>query len=158
MKYQSEGGSDVGRKREKNEDCFLMSPGEGTGLFVVADGVGGKKFGEVASKAVVAQLHQQFLNHRHRFEEYTLERDQELREGLLQLVSRMIETMDPREATVLRMRFGLNDLEPRTLKEIGEELGLTRERVRQIETEALNRLADSLKDPREREEEMLAVQ
>ena len=34
-------------------------------------------------------------------------------------------------------------------EEIGEQLGLTRERVRQIETEALNRLADGLKDPRE---------
>ena len=55
-----------------------------------------------------------------------------------------LQTMDPREAIVLRMRFGLDDNEPRTLKEIGESLGLTRERVRQIETEALAKLADSL--------------
>ncbi len=58
-----------------------------------------------------------------------------------------LEIMDPREATVLRMRFGLEDHEPRTLKEIGETLGLTRERVRQIETEALAKLADSLGSP-----------
>ena len=62
-------------------------------------------------------------------------------------VMRQLETMDPREATVLRMRFGLDGHEPRTLKEIGESLGLTRERVRQIETEALGKLAESLEGP-----------
>jgi RNA polymerase primary sigma factor len=62
----------------------------------------------------------------------------------LTAVLRLLETMDEREATILRMRFGLDDNEPRTLKEIGESLGLTRERVRQIETEALRRLADAL--------------
>ncbi len=59
-------------------------------------------------------------------------------------VLKLLETMDTREATVLRMRFGLDDNQPRTLKEIGEALGLTRERVRQIETEALNKLAAAL--------------
>ena len=62
-------------------------------------------------------------------------------------VMRQLETMDVREATVLRMRFGLDGHDPRTLKEIGESLGLTRERVRQIETEALGKLALSLEGP-----------
>lgn len=72
---------------------------------------------------------------------------------VLKRVLEMIQTMDQREATVLQMRFGLGDHAPHTLKEIGEQLGLTRERVRQIETEALHKLADGLKDPRERQYE-----
>lgn len=82
--------------------------------------------------------------------------DELVEHDALKHVRQMLETMNAREATVLRMRFGLDDLEPKTLKEIGEKLGLTRERVRQIETEAIKQLADSLKDPREREQEMLA--
>jgi RNA polymerase primary sigma factor len=62
----------------------------------------------------------------------------------LQHVLKLLDRMDPREATVLRMRFGLDHEPPRTLKEIGESLGLTRERVRQIESEALQKLSDSL--------------
>jgi RNA polymerase primary sigma factor len=62
----------------------------------------------------------------------------------LKHVFRMLDTMEPREATILRMRFGLDDAEPRTLKEIGESMGLTRERVRQIENEALKKLAKGI--------------
>jgi len=59
----------------------------------------------------------------------------------LRIVMNRLGEMDKREATVLRMRFGLNDAPPKTLKEIGESLGLTRERVRQIENEALGKLS-----------------
>jgi RNA polymerase primary sigma factor len=62
----------------------------------------------------------------------------------LQQVMELLSKMDKREAAVLRLRFGLDGEEPKTLKEIGECLGLTRERVRQIESEALNKLSESV--------------
>jgi RNA polymerase primary sigma factor len=61
-------------------------------------------------------------------------------EDLHQLLH-LLEEMSPREATVLRMRFGLDDQQPKTLQMIGEQLGLTRERVRQIEHDALDKLS-----------------
>jgi RNA polymerase primary sigma factor len=77
--------------------------------------------------------------------------DEELLDhDVLKTAMELLTTLDAREATVLKMRFGLGDCTPHTLKEIGAELGLTRERVRQIETEALNRLQHALKDPKER--------
>jgi RNA polymerase primary sigma factor len=69
---------------------------------------------------------------------------------VLKTAIELLSTLDVREATVLKMRFGLSDTQPHTLKEIGVALGLTRERVRQIETEALARLQHALKDPKER--------
>ena len=53
---------------------------------------------------------------------------------------KMLGEIDHREAEVLTMRFGLNGIEQLTLKEIGEKLGLTRERVRQIQRSALAKL------------------
>ncbi len=58
----------------------------------------------------------------------------------LKTIMKLLDEIDEREAEVLRLRFGLNNQEPLTLKEIGERVGLTRERVRQIEKEALAKL------------------
>ena len=52
----------------------------------------------------------------------------------------MLDQIEPREAEVLKLRFGLDGRETLTLKQIGKKLGLTRERVRQIQRNALIRL------------------
>ena len=52
----------------------------------------------------------------------------------------LLEEIDPREAQVLRLRFGLDGQKPLTLKQIGKKLGLTRERVRQIQRNGLAKL------------------
>ncbi len=52
----------------------------------------------------------------------------------------MLTSIPPREARILRLRFGLMDNRHYTLEEIGRRIGVTRERVRQIERQALKRL------------------
>ena len=60
--------------------------------------------------------------------------------------ARLLGQIDEREATILRLRFGLDDQEPMTLKEIGAKIGLTRERVRQLEREALKKLREAFNE------------
>ena len=62
-------------------------------------------------------------------------------------IHRLLDALDDREATILRLRYGLEEDEPLTLKEIGKRVGLTRERVRQIEHEALRKLQASIDQP-----------
>ena len=65
----------------------------------------------------------------------------------------LLDCITPREAEVLRLRYGLDDDSPLTLEQIGDRLGLTRERIRQIENEALNKLHDYLTEERSPDDE-----
>jgi len=62
---------------------------------------------------------------------------------LKEQTSSVLKTLTPREQTVIKMRFGFDDGTDHTLEEVGRSLGLTRERIRQIEVKALRTLQDS---------------
>jgi len=59
---------------------------------------------------------------------------------LRKAVENVLATLTPREARIIRLRYGLEDNHPYTLEEVGNKFGLTRERIRQIEGKALKRL------------------
>lgn len=72
--------------------------------------------------------------------------DNVLRSDELGVLRRLLDAIDEREAVILRLRFGLDGQEPMTLKQIAEEVGISRERVRQIVDEALTRLNQQITD------------
>ena len=61
--------------------------------------------------------------------------------------SRLLSPLDERERQILRLRFGLDRGEPRTLEEVGEHFNLTRERIRQIEARAMSKLRHPSRTP-----------
>ncbi len=61
---------------------------------------------------------------------------------LKEYVQEILRDLEPREQKILKMRFGLEDGVQHTLEEVGEEFGVTRERIRQIEAKALDKIKD----------------
>jgi len=72
--------------------------------------------------------------------------DRLVKETDTELVREVLATLDPRENTILAMRFGLTDGTQRTLEEIGGHLGVTRERIRQIQEQALKKLRAKMEE------------
>lgn len=67
-------------------------------------------------------------------------------DSLRKEIERSLSTLGEREADILRYYFGLNGFPPYTLEEIGEEFGLTRERVRQIKEKAIKKLRNQYRN------------
>ena len=61
-------------------------------------------------------------------------------------VKNLVHKLEPREQRILNMRYGLDGTRPRTLEEVSQAIGRTRERVRQIQLQALKKLRDLLED------------
>ena len=71
-----------------------------------------------------------------------------LDDGLVMAVSRVLRTLTPREEKILRMRFGIGEKSDYTLEEVGLDFNVTRERIRQIEAQALERLRNPFRNQR----------
>ena len=71
--------------------------------------------------------------------------DETSRQLLREQMKDILDSLSPRERHVLRLRFGLDDGQARTLEEVGQKFGVTRERVRQIEAKALRKLRHPLR-------------
>jgi len=72
--------------------------------------------------------------------------DQMVKQGDAELLQEVLETLSERERNILTMRYGLDGESPKTLEEVGAHYGLTRERIRQIQEEALVRLRSRMND------------
>jgi RNA polymerase primary sigma factor len=73
-----------------------------------------------------------------------------------EILSEVIRTLSPREQTILQLRFGLNGDDEKTLEEVGQQFGVTRERIRQIQDEALKKLKKRIQQ-RDRKQDEIAT-
>ena len=71
--------------------------------------------------------------------------DDLIKEANSQIVESVLSTLSNREAEIIRMRFGIGRDRPMTLEEVGTHYGLSRERIRQVETKALRKLRNPLR-------------
>jgi RNA polymerase primary sigma factor len=108
---------------EKELNAALELAGDATSLNQPLDKQGELVLGDMLEDTTVASV-----------EETTISK------FLKEHLNEALHELDRNEEKVLRMRFGLDDEPPRTLKQIGDKMGLSRERIRQIEAKALGKL------------------
>jgi RNA polymerase primary sigma factor len=125
----------------------------------------GNKFSTYASWAIMKNFARSIPEERHRRERYVTGHEQlfetapdtrtdehevlAVAEQASHKVNRLLEYLDPRERQIIRMRAGLDDGEARTLEKIGEQLGITKERVRQLNVRAMKKLRHLAEEQKE---------
>ena len=111
---------------EEQVEALLLASGDDVSLSAAVGEDGNLEFGDTLEQETIPSAELEMI--RTSFEER---------------IKAMVDDLDEKEAEVIRMRFGLEGEEPRTLQEIGEALGLSRERIRQIESKAKEKLRRS---------------
>ena len=109
----------------KEVETLLMATGEDVSLSA-AVGDGTTEFGDTLEQDTIPSAEIELI-----------------RTSFNEQIQALVGELDEKEREVIRMRFGLDGEEPRTLQEIGEQLGLSRERIRQIEAKAKEKLRRS---------------
>jgi len=111
---------------EEQVQALLMASGDDVSLSAAVGDEGTMELGDTLEQETIPSVELEMI--RSSFEER---------------IQAMVSDLEEKEREVIRMRFGLDGEEPRTLQEIGEALGLSRERIRQIESKAKEKLRRS---------------
>lgn len=107
-------------------EALLMASGDDVSLSAAVGDEGGLELGDTLEQDIIPSVEVEMI-----------------RDSFEQRIQSMVGELDEKEREVIRMRFGLDGEDPRTLQEIGEEMALSRERIRQIESRAKEKLRRS---------------
>jgi RNA polymerase primary sigma factor len=107
-------------------EALLMASGDDVSLSAAVGHDGGLELGDTLEQEIIPSVEREMI-----------------RDSFEQTIKSMVGELDQKEREVIRMRFGLDGEDPRTLQEIGEAMALSRERIRQIESRAKEKLRRS---------------